>query len=162
VSKRDFSKVSPAVWRSGRFTAQDADAMVLHLYFMTCEHQNSAGCFRLPDGYACADLGWEPKKYARCREQLTNAGLVSCDDETSEVFVRRWFKHNPPMNDKHALGTRFIIDRIESDCLREIVEAEFLEVDERRKGRGGQSAESFGNNGHLTQTRIMRRGGYRT
>jgi hypothetical protein len=47
--------------------------------------------------------------------KLTNAGLVSCDDETSEVFVRRWFKHNPPMNDKHALGTRFIIDRIESD-----------------------------------------------
>lgn len=87
---------------------------------------------------------------------------MSCDDETSEVFVRRWFKHNPPMNDKHALGTRFIIDRIESDSLREIVEAEFLEVDERRKGRGGQSAESFGNNGHLTQTRIMRRGGYRT
>jgi hypothetical protein len=42
-------------------------------------------------------------------------GLVSFDDETSELFVHRWFKHNPPMNDKHALGTRFIIERIESD-----------------------------------------------
>lgn len=162
MSKREFSKISPTVWRSGRFTGLDSDAMVLHLYFMTCEHQNSAGCFRLPDGYACADLGWELGSYSLCRNQIIKAGLVSFDNETSEVFVHRWFKHNPPMNDKHARGTCFIIERIESDDIREKVEAEFLEVDDRRKGKGAQSAAPFGDNGHLTQTSIMQRGGYRS
>ena len=158
MSKREFSKISPTVWRSGRFTAQDADAMVLHLYFMTCEHQNSAGCFRLPDGYACADLGWEPKKYVRCREQLTNAGLVRLENETCEVFVHRWFKHNPPMNDKHTQGTRFIIERIESDDIREKVGAEFQEVDEQRLTKSKQSDPSISNPSYLAQTRIMQRG----
>ncbi|MCC0035339.1 MAG: hypothetical protein H6887_08780 [Hoeflea sp.] len=132
MSKREFSKISPTVWRSGRFNGLDSDAMVLHLYFMTCEHQNSAGCFRLPDGYACADLGWELGNYIRCRNQIIKAGLVSFDTESSEVFVHRWFKHNPPMNDKHAQGTCHIIQRIESDDIREKVEAEFQEVDEQR------------------------------
>ena len=47
MSKREFSKVSPAVWRSGKFTGLECStAQVLYLYFLTCEHQNSAGCFR--------------------------------------------------------------------------------------------------------------------
>lgn len=162
MSKREFSKISPTVWRSGRFTALNADAMILHFYFMTCEHQNSAGCFRLPDGYASTDLGWELGSYVRCRNELIKAGLVGFDNETSEVFVQRWFKHNPPMNDKHAIGTRLIIERIESDDIREKVEAEFQEVDERRKGKGAQADTPFGDTSRLTQTGIMQRGGYRS
>lgn len=161
MSKREFSKVSPAVWRSGRFISLDADAMILHFYFMTCEHQNSAGCFRIPDGYASTDLSCELARYVQCRDELIKAGLICFDDETSEVFVHRWFKHNPPMNDKHAIGTRLIIERIESDEIREKVEAEFQEVDERRKGNGTQSDAPFGDTSRLTQTGIMQRGGGR-
>jgi hypothetical protein len=159
VSKREFSKISPALWRSGRFLSLDSDAKVLHIYFLTSEHQNSAGCFRLPDGYACSDLGWQLGCYIRCRNQVIKVGLVSFDNETSEVFVHRWFKHNPPMNDKHALGTCNIINRVESDDIREKVEAEFQEVDERRKGKGAQTDAPFGDTSRLTQTGIIRRGG---
>lgn len=157
MSKREFSKISPALWRSGRFLSLDSDAKVLHIYFLTSEHQNSAGCFRLPDGYACSDLGWQLGCYIRCRNQVIKVGLVSFDNETSEVFVHRWFKHNPPMNDKHALGTCNIINRVESDDIRETVEAEFQEVDEQRLAKGKQADPSIGNPSYLAQTRLMQR-----
>ncbi|GLS29296.1 hypothetical protein SAMN04488498_11399 [Mesorhizobium albiziae] len=154
MSKREFSKVSPAVWRSGRFTGLECStAQVLYLYFLTCEHQNSAGCFRLPDGYACSDLGWDAAKYAAARDKLIAAELITVDPGTAEIYVDRWLKHNPPMNEKHALGTQRIIENIESDAIREKVEADFLEADEARSSKVVALHSSA-----LANTRIMRGG----
>lgn len=134
MSQREFSKVAPAVWRSSRFAGLGGDApQLLYLYFLTCEHQNSAGCFRLPDGYACADLGWPLEKYREARERLSAADLVTFDPGTDEIYVPRWLKHNPPMNDSHSKGTRRVIERIESDMIRETVEADFMAAESLRK-----------------------------
>ena len=133
MSQRQFSKVSPAVWRSGRFTGlEESSDQLLYLYYLTCEHQNSAGCFRLPDGYACSDLGWPPERYSRARDRLVAAELITFDSITAEIYVDRWFKHNAPMGEKHSLGTHRIIKRIESDAVRHKVEAEFTNADDLR------------------------------
>ncbi|MDX0513329.1 hypothetical protein GOD47_01410 [Sinorhizobium medicae] len=158
MSKREFSKISPAVWRSERFTTLDTDAKLLHLYLISCEHQNSAGCFRLPDGYACSDLGWEMGKYREARDRLIADDLASFDAQTAEIYVHRWFKHNPPMNDKHAIGTRSIIERIESDAIREKVEAEFQTADDGRASKAARLNEAVANGAHLTNTSLMMRG----
>lgn len=135
----------------------DSDARLLHLYLMSCEHQNSAGCFRLPDGYACSDLGWEIGAYRETRDSLVTADLISFDPQTAEIYVHRWFKHNPPMNDKHAIGTRSIIERIESDAIREKVEADFQSADDDRKSKAskGNGAAAYG--AHLVNTGLMQR-----
>lgn len=159
MSKREFSKISPAIWRSERFTSLDTDAKVLHLYLMSCEHQNSAGCFRLPDGYACSDLGWNVDEYRPCRDRLVKAGLISFDPDTVEIYVHRWFKHNPPMNDKHAIGARRVIDGIESDAIRDLVDAEFQIAEDFRLAKAKKSDGSMLNAHLLTTTRM--RGGAR-
>ncbi|WP_353644224.1 hypothetical protein [Mesorhizobium sp. WSM2239] len=156
MSKREFSKVSPAVWRSGRFTGLECStAQVLYLYFLTCEHQNSAGCFRLPDGYACSDLRWEPANYAAARDRLIAAELISFDPMTAEIYVDRWFRHNPPTNEKHAMGTRRIIEAIESDVIREKVEADFQAADEARLSKVNPLDTPFNHSG-LANTRLVR------
>ncbi|CAD7044735.1 hypothetical protein REJC140_03860 [Pseudorhizobium endolithicum] len=132
---REFSKISPAVWRSKTFQSVPDDERLLHLYLLTCEHQNSAGSFRLPDGYACADLGWDLQRYVSARSCLEQAELIAFDDETEEVFIQKWFVHNPPMNQKHALGTQRVIERIESDRIREMVEEQFEAADAVRERR---------------------------
>lgn len=132
VSRREFTKVSPNLWRSKRFLARTDAAKVLYVYLLTCEHQNSTGCFRLPDGYACADLHWSIEQYGSARDELVASDLVSFDAETSLIFVHRWFKHSPPMNDKHAQGTVKQIVEIESDAIREKVEQEFSEANGMR------------------------------
>lgn len=135
MSKRDFTKVSPNVWQSSRFRRLVSDAQLLYLYLLTCDHQNSAGCFRLPDLYACSDLGWEADRFKSARSALIDGDMISYDSESFEIFVHRWFKHSPPMNDKHAQGTRRIIFEVESDTIRNLVEEEFEDADSVRSQR---------------------------
>jgi hypothetical protein len=140
MSGRKFSLVSPALWRPGRFLSlTSSDAKVLHLYLLTSDHQTSAGCFRLPDGYACADLHWPMEQYQAARDALIEAGLIMADRETAEIYIERWFNHCPPTNEKHAAGTRRLIEEIESDTIREKVENDYIAADDaRRQSRDAQ------------------------
>ncbi len=113
---RDFSKISPAIWQSNRFkNLPSDDGRYLHLYFLTSRHQTSAGCYQLPDGYACTDLRWTPKRYATARNELIDAGLICFDPESSVLMITGWFKHNPPMNPSHSQGIASLLDALPSD-----------------------------------------------
>ena len=102
---RDFSKVSPSLWELERFRALSNDeAWYLYLYLLTSKHQNSAGAFGLPHGYALVDLGWEGGKFDAAREALIVADMIQFDPATKEYRICRWFKHNPPQNAKHRIG----------------------------------------------------------
>src|SRR5262245_53704602 len=106
---RVFSKISPAVWQSSRFNSLPSDdGRYLYLYLLTNTHQNSAGCYRLPDGYACSDLRWDRERYYAARDELVAAEMIRFDVEHNIVMVERWFKHNPPTSEDHLKG----IDRL--------------------------------------------------
>lgn len=125
MTKR-FSKVSPAVWRSRRFNGlPDSDAKLLYLYFVTSEHQTSIGAYSIPTGYAIADLGWTSTTYSTARAQLETAGLIIFDKDTETVYVERWFKHSPPMNESHAQGCMRLIGELDSEMIQEKVQADF-------------------------------------
>jgi hypothetical protein len=117
---RDFSKISPAVWHSSRFNNLPSDdGRYLYLYLLTSPHQTSAGAYQLPEGYACADLRWSSERYHAARAELLMADLISFDDETEVVAINRWFKHNPPMNEKHFRGIVRLLDRLPSETIQE-------------------------------------------
>jgi hypothetical protein len=130
---RDFSKVSPTLWQSSRFMDLPSDEgrllyLYLYLYLLTCPHQNSAGCFWLPDGYACNDVGWEAKRYESARQTLIDADLIQFDEANQAVLIERWFKHNPPMNKSHAMGIEKVLVRctspeLQQDCHDALMEA---------------------------------------
>src|SRR5262245_10173630 len=116
---REFTKVSPRLWQSPRFRELQSDAKLVFVYLLTSEHQNSAGCYRLPDGYATADLGWPADQYRKARDELVEAGMIKFDPGASVILIERWFRHNPPMSQDHLTGVERILDRIECDELRE-------------------------------------------
>jgi hypothetical protein len=125
---RDYSKVSPKLWRSPRYRGlESGDARLLYLFFLTCEHQSSAGCFRLPVAYAASDLGWAEERYGSARAALVEAELLVFDAGTDEYFVPRWFKHNPGTNAKHRKGIERLISELDSDHVREAAEAEYTD-----------------------------------
>ncbi len=127
---RDFNKVKPTIWQAGWFASLGMSDRYLYLYFLTCPQQNSAGCFVLPDAYACADLGgWDVKKYRETKEALeVGAELITTDANTNEVLINNWFVDNCPMNQKHYLGTTRLISGIQSDALRLKAEEGLAEV----------------------------------
>jgi hypothetical protein len=122
---REFSKISPKVWRSKRFRALPSDDARMFLVFaMTCEHQTSAGCFRMPDAYGAADLAWPIERMKTARSEVIDAGLLAFDKATDEYFVPGWFAHNKPMNASHQKAIIRYISDLESDAVREVAEAE--------------------------------------
>lgn len=126
MSGRKFSMVSASLWRSARFRALPSTVEQLaYVFCLTCEHQNSTGCYRLPTGYASSDLGWADLEFETARDKLIEAGLIRFDLDTEELFVSNWFIHNPPQNPKHITGTERIIERIESFEIAQIVGGEF-------------------------------------
>ncbi len=132
ASKR-FSKVSPAVWRSRRFTTlSSTEAKLLYLYFVTSEHQSSIGAYSIPTGYALADLGWPASAYEAARAELQKAELIVFDDDTETVYVLRWFKHSPPMNMKHLQGCQRLIGELDSEMIQEKVQADLDSVEANR------------------------------
>lgn len=130
MAGKRFSKVSPAVWRSKRFASlSGCEPKLLYLYFVTSEHQTSIGAYTIPTGYAVADLGWDIATYEVARKELEHAGLIIFDEDTSVVYVERWFKHSPPQNMKHAQGCQRLIGELESEMIAEKVQADFDAVD---------------------------------
>ncbi len=111
---RDFSKVSPSLWHSERFNSLPSDdARDAYLYLLTSEHQTSAGCYRLPDAYAAADLRWPVERYQHARSELIASGLVNhdaalCRDDYALVPVQC------PQNGNHLKGIRGVLERLPS------------------------------------------------
>lgn len=178
MSAREFSKVSPALWRSARFRGLSSQAKTTYLYYLTNAHVTSAGCYALPDLYGCADLNVSEKDMAACRSELVTAGMIDYDATTSEILIERWFRHNPPMNPNHHKGTCRLVADIESDRLREMTEEALqeawdaflarkaeedarkeLEAARRQAQRGNRDLGTFqqaGSSDRLLNTRIMR------
>ena len=126
---RDFSKISPALWQSQRFnTLPSDDGRYLYLYFLTCEHQNSAGCYRISDGYACDDLQWPQERYLKARSQLIAADLIAFDYDCLVVMICRWFKHNPPMNEKHFIGIERVLEKLPSATIQKAAQDSLIET----------------------------------
>jgi hypothetical protein len=104
------------LWQSQRFNSLPSDeGRYLYLYLLTNEYQNSAGCYRLRDGTACDDLQWTRERYVEAREQLMDADLIGYDSASSVIRIKRWFKHNPPMNDDHYTGIVRVLERLPSE-----------------------------------------------
>lgn len=143
---RLFSKVSPAVWGSSRFMGLPTnEAKLLYLYLLTNEHLNSAGAYRLKEGYALADLGWQQADYRKAMAMLVGNELIAFDDCTNEVYLLRWFKHNPPQNEKHSLGCQRILGQLDSESISTLALADFQNAETKRLTSSGKVSHSLMN-----------------
>lgn len=126
---RNFTMISPHLWRSTRFKSLSDSEKTLYLYLLTSEHQTSAGCFRLPDGYACDDLEWEPQILTTTRASLVQAGLIQHDPASDEYLIERFFKHCPPRNRNHRLGVEREIAALRSPGIKRAALTALLALD---------------------------------
>lgn len=124
MSKR-FTKVTSSLWRSTRFNGLSDDGKLAFLFFLTCEHNCSAGAYALPDGYALSDLNWSADRYGKARAELVAAEAIAFDPNTSEYFIPGWFRHCPPMNKSHEQGILRMLSEIESPQIAEMAQSEF-------------------------------------
>lgn len=95
---RDYGKIHTRFWASDTLRDLDSDAKLLALYLLTSPHTTMLGAFRLPDAYACEDLGWVSERFRNGLETLSGAGFSKHDPKTRWVWIVKFLEWNRPEN----------------------------------------------------------------
>ena len=123
-NSRPFTMVRRSLWNSDRFSRlPDDGCRYLYLYFLTCPHQTSCGCFVLKEAYALADLAligadWNAEKYRETKAAIADSGLILADEATGEILITRWWNDTSPSNESWFAGARKQCEAIHSAGLR--------------------------------------------
>ncbi|HZF98277.1 MAG TPA: hypothetical protein VEY92_08555 [Pseudoxanthomonas sp.] len=95
---RDYGTIHRGFWANESLKALDGDCRLLAAYLLTSPHTNMIGAFRLPDAYACDDLGWDAKRLRNCFETLSQAGFIKYSESAKWVWVIKFLHFNKPAN----------------------------------------------------------------
>ena len=89
---REYGQVQSAFWQSRDFENGSDEARLLALYLLTGPHTNGIGCYRLPDGYVMADMGWSRETVSKGFAELSGNGFANRIDGV--VFIPNFMRWN--------------------------------------------------------------------
>ena len=87
-------------------------AFRLAVYLISGPHTSMIGCFYLPGGYVCEDLGWSSETLSEGFRELLAKGFVTRDERLNWVFIRNFLKWNGPENPNQAKGMVKAFERV--------------------------------------------------
>lgn len=100
---REYGQVQCAFWHSADALGNGPDnpalsdgGKLLALYLLTGPHSNGLGCYRMPDGYLMADLGWNAETIAERFAELSRKGFAYRFDGV--VFLPNFLRWNSIAN----------------------------------------------------------------
>lgn len=95
---REYGQVQCAFWSDPDIASLSDDGRLLAIYLLTCSHSNGLGCYRLPDGYVQADLGWVPERVSKAFQELFEIGFSKRCKRSFFVLIPKFLKWNPIQN----------------------------------------------------------------
>lgn len=95
---RDYGTIHKGFWANEELKALGGDARLLAAYLLTSPHTTMIGAFRLPDAYACDDLGWDAKQLRNGFQTLSDVGFIKYCATTKWVWVIKFLQWNKPAN----------------------------------------------------------------
>lgn len=73
---REYGQIQCAFWQSQDAQECTDAGKLLAAYLMTGPHSNGLGCYRCPDGYVMADLGWSLERVSEGFAELSRNGFA--------------------------------------------------------------------------------------
>lgn len=113
---RDYGKVHSSFWSSSTIRAMSDDGRLLALYLMTSNHTTILGAFRLPDGYACEDLGWSSGRVTKGFAELFANGFANRCETTKWVWICKHLQWNQPENPNQRKAAVKLAMQIPPEC----------------------------------------------
>lgn len=93
---REYGQIQCSFWQRACEEQWTNDAMVLGAYLLTGPHSNGIGCYRLPNGYVCDDLGWDSERVSKGFAELFGKGF--CNRFGTVVLIPKFLRWNPISN----------------------------------------------------------------
>lgn len=95
---REYGQIQCSFWSDPDAQGLSDDGKLLACYLMTGPHSNGIGCYRLPDGYIQADLGWTQQRVSKGFAELFQIGFSERCETTFFVLIPKFLKWNPIAN----------------------------------------------------------------
>lgn len=93
---REYGQIQCAFWQSADAQEWTDAGKLLAAYLMTGPHSNGLGCYRCPDGYVLADLGWSQERVSEGFAELSRNGFAYRFDGV--VFMPGFLRWNKVAN----------------------------------------------------------------
>ena len=93
---REYGQIQCAFWQSQDAQEWTDAGKLLATYLMTGPHSNGLGCYRCPDGYVMADLGWSQERVSEGFAELFRNGFAYRFEGV--VFLPNFLKWNRVAN----------------------------------------------------------------
>ena len=113
---REYGRVHCAFWTSSDIQALSEDGRLLALYLLSSPHTTIIGAFRLPDGYVCEDLKWEPERVSKGFAELFQKGFANRCGTTKWVWIRKFLQWNQPENPNQWKAAKKMATQIPTGC----------------------------------------------
>lgn len=95
---REYGQIQCSFWSHPEVALLSNDAKLLAVYLLTGPHSNGLGCYRLPDGYIQADLGWCSKTVSKGFSELFEIGFAKRCERTFYVLMPNFLQWNEIAN----------------------------------------------------------------
>ena len=109
---REYGQVQVSFWSNPDNVGLSDQGKLLAVYLLTGPHSNGLGCYRLPDGYVVADLGWNEKTVSKGFQELFRIGFCERCETTKYVLIPNFLKWNPVANQNVAKARESEFNRI--------------------------------------------------
>ena len=116
---REYGRIHTTFWTSPTTGDLPDDAKLLAAYLLSCSHGTIIGAFRLPAAYACDDLKWLPKQFAKAFETLSKAGFAIYCQRSQWVCLVKYLEWNPAENPNQQKAIDRALAALPDTCFAE-------------------------------------------
>lgn len=157
---RKFGKVLCTAWNDPQWLALSDAAMVLYVSMISQHDISPAGVLPLTERRWKGYLDGGLNAVSEALDELTDTGFVLVDEDTAEVLVRTFIKHDGRLQNANlGASVHRAVGQIHSERLRNVAERAISDItaggralDTRRKGPSTPVAEAIDDSGVLVPT----------
>lgn len=91
---RTYGQIQCSFWSDPDFADLSDQAKLLATYLLTGTHSNGLGCYRLPNEYVIADLGWTQDTVSKGYTELYRKGFCTRCSRTNFILIHKYLKWN--------------------------------------------------------------------
>lgn len=137
---RNYGVIHSRYWTWAQEQGLDVYATLMGAYLLSCDHSNSAGCYRIPLEYIASDLGQTVDRVSTACQQLINTDFMAYCPCSKWILIKKYLFWNPAQNLSHSKAIIKMLKQVPSS---------FGLIDKLQ-----ESLKQFGVNTHLTKDMI--------
>ena len=115
-----YRTISTTTWKDSKFQDLNMQEKLLFLYALTNQQTNLMGVYEISKKQIIFDTGLSSDQLDKALKTLEKNNMLKYDNETKEIYIVNFLKHNI-FNEKHEKGAMRFYDDIKSPNIKESI-----------------------------------------